>query len=272
LANANWSSASLFNAAKLGEFLAAQLGIAGPIAAGLFVWGLLRGWRQNDAAAADTLLVSLTLPILVVVATQAFISRANANWSAPAFVALSILVAAWGVRGRLGVWLAANAALNLLAAIALGVLALSPAVVAAVGQDNAVKRLRGWTEAGSAVANIAGAGDFAAVLSDDREDMASLFYYARPRRQPLRMWPRESAGNEYEVSHRLRPEETRSVLFVTRRSEARDVVGAFSSSERIATLETRLDSKRRRIFYLYALKGPVDSSRFRNFFNRPSTD
>jgi hypothetical protein len=62
------------------------------------------------------------------------------------------------------------------------------------------------------------------------------------------------------------------VLFVTRRSDARDVIDAFASSERIATLETRLDSKRTRVFFLYALKRPVDSTLFPEFFNRPSTE
>jgi hypothetical protein len=102
--------------------------------------------------------------------------------------------------------------------------------------------------------------------------MASLFYYTRARKQPLRMWPREKVGNEYEASHRLRVEEASYVLFVTRRSDANDITRAFASAERIATLETRLDSKRKRVFFLFALKGPVDSTLFPKFFDRPSTD
>jgi hypothetical protein len=70
----------------------------------------------------------------------------------------------------------------------------------------------------------------------------------------------------------LRAHEASNVIFVTRRSDPHDVTDAFASSERIATLETRLDSKRTRVFFLYALKGPVDSTLFPEFLNRPSTD
>jgi hypothetical protein len=154
----------------------------------------------------------------------------------------------------------------------LGALAVSPAFVAAVGQENSVKRLRGWDEAGRSITSLAAAAPFDAILSDDREDMASLFYYARPRPQPLRMWPKQDIGNEYEASYALQPKETSKVLFVTRRADARDVIAAFASSERVATLETRLDSKRTRVFFLYALSGPVDSTLFPKFLNRPSTE
>jgi hypothetical protein len=132
--------------------------------------------------------------------------------------------------------------------------------------------LRGWNEAGRSIASVAMSAPFTAILSDDREDMGSLYYYTRTRTLPLRMWPKKNAANEYEATHALRPEEASNVLFVTRRSDARDVIDAFASFERIATLETRLDSKRTRVFFLYALKGPVDSTLFPEFLNRPSTD
>ena len=270
--NANWGAAHLFNIGRLGEFLVAQIGIIGPIAAGILGWGAIHGWRDRKWSSADTLLLSLALPALVIIATQAFISRANANWAAPAFVALSILATAWGLRHRFIAVLTANLALNAAVAILLATLAVSPAFVSAIGQENSVKRLRGWPEAGRTITSVAASAPYTAILSDDREDMASLYYYARPRVLQLRMWPKQNAGNEYESSYALRPNEASSVLFVTRRTDVSDVTRAFASSERIATLETRLDSKRKRVFYLYALKGPVDSTLFPNFFNRPSTE
>jgi hypothetical protein len=160
-------------------------------------------------------------------------------------------------------------------ALFLGALAVSPAFVAAIGQENSVKRLRGWDEAGRTIVTAANSGPFDAIVSDDREDMASLFYYTRDRNEkklPLRMWPSETARNEYEVSHRLRAEETANVLLVTRRTDVSAITNAFASSMRIGTLETRLDSKRKRIFFLFALKGPVDATLFPKFSDRPSTD
>jgi hypothetical protein len=270
--NANWNAAHLFNVANALNFLGAQAGIAGPIAAGIVVWGLVRGWRNPKYDSADTILLSLSLPVVTIVTVQAFISRANANWAAPAFVALTILACAWALRHRRSRLLAANTALNAALGLLIALLAVSPAFVALIGQENSVKRLRGWNEAGRTIVSIAASGPFKAIVSDDREDMASLYYYTRMREVPLRMWPKQIAGNEYEATHTLRAEEASNVLFVTRREDASDVVGAFASSERVATIETRLDSKRRRVFFVFALKEPIDPTLFRTFFNRPSTE
>jgi 4-amino-4-deoxy-L-arabinose transferase-like glycosyltransferase len=270
--NANWSAENLFNFKSFFSFLGAQIGIIGPIAAGIVVWGLIKGWRGRNYDHPDTLLMALSLPIIAIVAIQAFISRANANWAAPAFVALTILVVAWALRQHRTRLLIANAGLNAAIGVIVALLAVSPAFVSLIGQENSVKRLRGWDEAGRAIEELAAKTPFQAIVSDDREDMASLFYYTRARTVPLRMWPRETAGNEYEAAHALRAAETQKVLFVTRKTDSSDVTNAFASAERVATLETRLDSKRTRIFFVYALVGPVDESVFRKFFNRPSTD
>jgi 4-amino-4-deoxy-L-arabinose transferase-like glycosyltransferase len=271
-ANASWSWAKLFNFPNMLSFIGAQFAIAGPIAGGVFAWGLIRNGRNKAWNSADTLLLALTLPIFAIVTLQAFIARANANWAAPAFVALTILFTAWAMRRSNTLALNANACLNATLALFLGALAMSPAFVAAIGQENSVKRLRGWDEAGRTIVTVANSGPFDAIMSDDREDMASLFYYTRDRKLPLRMWPSETARNQYEVTYRLRSDETANVLFVTRQSDVSAITDAFASSQRIATLETRLDSKRKRIFFLFALKGPVDSTLFPKFFDRPSTD
>lgn len=270
--NANWGSDRLFNMGHVFEFLGAQAGIIGPVAAGILVWGLFRGWRDRNWSHPDTLMLAMSLPIITIVSTQAFISRANANWAAPAFVTLSIIVCAWAVRHGALRALAANAAVNGALALLLGSLAASPALVSAIGQENSVKRLRGWNEAGRTIITIASSAPFTAILSDDREDMASLYYYTRARKVPLRMWPSENPGNEYEASYALSADVSSLVLFVTRKSDVSTITSSFASSERIGSIETRLDSKRKRVFHLFALKGPVTASTFPKFFDRPSTD
>ncbi len=270
--NANWGTGDLFNLSHAFNFLGAQIGILGPIGVGIICWGLIRKWRQPKFEHADTLLLALSVPVIAIVTLQAFISRANANWAAPAFIALTILACAWAMRRSNTKLLIANAGVNIFVGIVLALLAVSPAFVTAIGQENSVKRLRGWDEAGRTIITIASSSPFTAILSDDREDMASLFYYTRARKQPLRMWPKKNPANEYESSYALSPELTANVLFITRRTDARDITDAFASSERIGTIETRLDSKRKRIFYLFALKGPVPASNFPSIFDRPSTD
>jgi hypothetical protein len=260
--NANWNSDRLFNFSHIFEFLGAQAGIIGPMAAGIFVVGLIRNGRAATISAPDRLMLALSAPVIIVVTLQAFISRANANWAAPAFVTLCILVCAWALRANWRRTLAASTAFNAALALFLCALAMSPALVSAIGQENSVKRLRGWPEAGNTIITIASSAPFTAIMSDDREDMASLYYYTRARAIPLRMMPCQTPGNEYEAAHALSSDVASYVLFVTRKQDVSSVTSAFASSERIGSIETRLDSKRTRVFYLYALRDPVTASTF----------
>jgi 4-amino-4-deoxy-L-arabinose transferase-like glycosyltransferase len=271
-ANANWNASDLFNPGKALGFLAAQVGIIGPIAAGIVVWGATKALRSSGIPATDRLLLALSIPILAVVTCQAFISRAHANWAAPAFIALTVLACAWACRSTARWPLIANTSVNGVIALLLCAMAASPAVVAALGQENAVKRLRGWPEAGSTIMGIASSAPFTAILSDDREDIASLSYYTRQRQTPLRMWPSPTPSNEFEARHALTADLSRYVLLVTRRSDVRHITDAFTSAERIGKIETRLDQKRTRTFFLFALTGPVTASTFPSLSDNPSTD
>lgn len=270
--NANWGAAKLFNVGKALEFIGAQFGILGPVAALTIVWGLVRGWRDRDWGSADTLLLSLSVPILLIVTVQAFISRANGNWAAPAFVALSILFAAWAVRRNLFSVLGLNTALNALIGIVLTLTAVSPAVVALLGQENSVKRLKGWDIAGQTIVSASNAAPYTAIMSDDREDMASLYYYTRSRSKPLVMVPRPTARNEYEAAYALEQKDAALVLFVTKREDVSDVLTTFAKAERVGSFTTRLDSKRTRTFSLFALTGPFVAPNESSTSNRPSTD
>jgi hypothetical protein len=73
-------------------------GIIGPVAAGIFVRGGLTGTEVLGLHPPHRLMLALSAPIVMIVTFQAFISRANANWAAPAFITLCILVCAWATR------------------------------------------------------------------------------------------------------------------------------------------------------------------------------
>jgi hypothetical protein len=142
----------------------------------------------------------------------------------------------------------------------------APALIAALGQDNAAKRLRGWPEAGRTIITIASSAPFTAILSDDRDDMASLYYYTRERSIPLRMWPSMHPANEYEARHALSADKASYVLFVSRKKDVSTVTGAFTSSERIGTIETRLDPKAHAHFLSPCPHRTCDCGNFSIFF------
>ncbi len=98
------------------EFLLAQFGVGGPVLFGAFIaWLLARRWREQ---ADGWFLCALGLPFLAMIMLQALLSRANANWAAPAMVAISLAATGWLLQ-RPRAWLVASFTINLLLALLL---------------------------------------------------------------------------------------------------------------------------------------------------------
>ena len=115
--NTGWAG-NLFHPGKAAEFLGAQFGVFGPI---LFGALLIIAWRARASFAAfsveDRLLLAFSIPLVLVVTIQAFLSHAFANWAAPAYVAATVLVIATMIRDRAWGWLKGSLALNLTIAL-----------------------------------------------------------------------------------------------------------------------------------------------------------
>ncbi len=173
--NANWQGQGADPLGPVG-FLATQAGLVGPLTALAFgLWLCSRPWRTGTGR----LLLAFSLPILLLLAGQALVSRANANWAATALPAVVLGAALW-LRQRDRRWWAGTAlALNL--AVGLVFVAWQagsiwrdpPEFLVAV-----TDRMTGWPEAARQVSAIAGRHDALPILFDDRKTMASLAYYA----------------------------------------------------------------------------------------------
>jgi 4-amino-4-deoxy-L-arabinose transferase-like glycosyltransferase len=200
-ANANWTATERFNLDALSDFLVEQFAVFGPVAfAALVALAVKRSWITKP----DPRLVFLAcfiIPPLLIVAGQAFIVRANANWAATAYPAASVLVAAWAARTQSVRVLAANAALNGFVSLLFLALILSPALTDALGLSNAFKRARGWQASADAIAAEARKGAFAAIVVDNRLLFHELSYYGDPGYRsgparlggtPVYMWKRFS--------------------------------------------------------------------------------
>ena len=184
LSPTQWSGLSALR--SLGEFLAAQLVLIGPFALlSLLFWlpTYLRGHPAEDRAKLN-LLWWFALPMLVIVVLQAGVSRAFANWAAPAYLALAILAgylwtssgtdAQRSSVGRRLLWL--SVALGL-ACSALMIYGLRYAYQESAALNiRAVEKLRGWKEAALWIQNKAKARD-AVVVAEDRRLLASLSGY-----------------------------------------------------------------------------------------------
>ena len=222
-ADADWRAGRLFNPRALGSFLAAQFAVFGPIPFGVLAAGAVLLIRRRQIAPPDPLLACFTLPPIAIVAAQAFVSRANANWSGASYLAGSVLVAAWLIRWRARRWLAAAIASEAVLAVVVLAIVISPTLADRLGASNSLKRARGWRETVQAVVRRARAeapGGLSAIAVNNRFLYDALAYYARdylaePLAPRLTVWIRGvRPGNQAEASAPLTPAHGQRVLAV----------------------------------------------------------
>ena len=183
--NAAWNGVKLFNLKAMGTFAGSQFGVFGPVSLGALIVGLGMAIRRRGLAAHDLTLICFTLPPLVIVTAQAFISRANANWSGAGYLAGAILVAAWLVRWRARRWLIAGLAIQGAVAAFFLVSVISPTVADKAGLSNGLKRARGWSQTTRVILDRAEREPgLTAIAVNNRFLYYAVSYYGRERLGP----------------------------------------------------------------------------------------
>lgn len=265
--NANWS-AERYNFDELGDFAVSQLGVFGPLTFVFFVLGsgvaLARAASPGPAARADVLLLAFALPILLILFGQAFLSRANANWAALAYVPATVLVAAWGLRWGMRWLLALSIVIHLSVGIAAAVVIVKPAALASIDSlfprqpiANGLKRLKGWDVIGEEIRQRVASGDYTAVLSSDREDIAEFVYYARGLAIPIVKWNGNGlAQDHFELTLPYRPQAGDKVLLVTRVADPAMITSRFAQVSELAPLSIDVGGGRTRDFRFFSLAQP----------------
>src|SRR5690242_6404918 len=105
-----------FNPLKGLEFIAAQFIVFGPIVFAVLLWAYT---RIRSLSREDRLMLVFAVPPLVLVTATGFVTRALANWAAPAFISAAVVVVAILVRGKAWKWLTASLAIGVVAQVAL---------------------------------------------------------------------------------------------------------------------------------------------------------
>lgn len=261
-ANAHWDS-QIGGFLELGDFLGSQFGVFGPVPFAVLIGGAAVLAFRKKLQSPDVLLLCLTLPPLVAIAAQAFISRANANWAASAYVAGSVLAAAWLVRWRAKWWLVGGLGVQALIAGLFLVWVADPKTADAMGASNSFKRAKGWSQSVEAIVSRAEVEpDITAIAVDDRFLFNTAAYYGReflnrPGAPPLRMWVHSAhAQNQAEAEAPLTKEKGARVLAASLEGAYREKMAADfarTSGEEIARV--RLDRKRTRRVEMFIGEG-----------------
>lgn len=219
--NAAWNGLKLFNLKAVGAFAASQFGVFGPVSLGALIVGVVLAIRRRSLPPGDLILLCFTLPPLVIVTAQAFISRANANWSGAGYLAGAILVAAWLIRWRARRWLIAGLAIEAAVAAFFLVGVISPPVADKAGLSNGLKRARGWAETTQVILDRAEREPgLSAIAVNNRFLYYAVSYYGRDRlgqgSPPLVSWLlMDGPRNQAETAAPLTPALGRRVLMVS---------------------------------------------------------
>jgi 4-amino-4-deoxy-L-arabinose transferase-like glycosyltransferase len=264
-ANANWNRSDLFNPKEVAEFLGAQFAVFGPIPMGALVVGLVLAARRRRIEPSDLLLLCFILPPLLIVSVQAFVSRANANWSGASYLPGAVLVAAWLIRWRARRWLTAAMVLQALAAIAFLAFVLAPRLAESAGAANGFKRAKGWHETTDLVLQRAaaeGGRGLSAIAVNNRFLYYAMAYYGRdffaaPGRPPLKAWLiADHPQNQAETSAPLTPASGQRVLAVAYEGWFRDEMAAdFAATSDREIASVSLDRKHKRRVELFIGEG-----------------
>lgn len=199
--NANWQD-DLFRPDRGLEFLAAQLGVFGPV---LFVTlaALIVQWVRGRAGPDIRAMLLFAVPVLAVITLQAFLSRAHANWAATAYASATVAVMIALTAPRLRAWLVGSFILHGIAALGLCLFIVLADVMPWPQGRDPFDRLRGWADAAAAVEARLAEEDGAdrTVITDDRMLLASLIHAGRDRGLRFAAFDVDGRpGNHYELT------------------------------------------------------------------------
>jgi 4-amino-4-deoxy-L-arabinose transferase-like glycosyltransferase len=242
----------LFHPGQFAAFFGAQFAVFGPLFFAGLIWLLASRGALSEPRAR--LLACFTLPPIVLMLGLGLLSRANANWAAPAYVAATVLVVAWALGRGWRRFVALAIALDLFGAAALFAL---PTAAQAVGvalpaKYDPLHRLRGWRRLGEAVTAALAAHPGLKLLADDRETLAALIYYVRPHPFDAAKWRLDSQiGDQWDLDDELAHDRGRSFLLVSAHGLIAQMRPSFAAIDRLGPLVIPLGPGAERRYTLY---------------------
>lgn len=240
------------------EFLLGQMGVAGPVIAGLAAIAI---WRlRHDAAARFW--IALGLPALVVVTAQAIRNDANANWAIASWPALVMLVAIAIDRATPRILRAAK--IGILINAALSLIILVSTVVGSFGlltpPSDPLRRLRAWDHHHQDLAQFTAAHQAKAILTFRREHIAKMIWHHRFQPLPIFIVDRNGvAENHFEQRLAWRPQDAKHnqpVVAITGEDTPPEITGiTWQGLSAVSMHQISTKKHRRLVFHLGRFSG-----------------
>jgi 4-amino-4-deoxy-L-arabinose transferase-like glycosyltransferase len=199
------------------EFLAAQFGVFGPIVFAVLLLAIAR-IGSRDTPRADRLMLAFALPPLVLVAATGFVTKANANWAAPAFVSATVVAVAILIRRGAWRWLAASLAIGIVlqALFLIGDAMATRITIPGVANGDLYRRTLGWRVLGERTGEIARRIGARTIVAESRDIEASLMYYLRDRPEQVLAWPHGAIpDHQFDITRALTDAAPLPILFIS---------------------------------------------------------
>lgn len=228
--NANWQGQGGGILSAL-EFLAGQALVFGPLLIVAIIgalWVLVRRRMSIGGIGRDeaNFLLVMAVPIILIVSAQAGISRAHANWAAPAVIGLTAF--AVPVLRKLAPRLL-TAAIGLNAVLSLTLLIMvtvGPAPWLPTFTDAIMHRMSGQQALAGRLIGAVGTGD-TPIVFDDRETLAAALYYMKQRdtdRFRMAHPANEEPDDHYSLTRPFQGQAARAIL-VARHPKSTRIAG-----------------------------------------------
>ncbi|MFD2264840.1 ArnT family glycosyltransferase [Lacibacterium aquatile] len=257
--NADLGHGVRLDPAKLGDFIAGQLGVFGPITFAALVGLIVVRFKTLWKAEATALLLCLILPSLVLMTGLSMLSRANANWAAVSYVGGSVLVAAMLAEGKRGRMVLIAATVLHVVAMGIGYTYHDLARMAGVEipyKSDPTRRFQGGRTIGRAVAGVLAERGMPVLMTDQRLLYAQLAYYARPRKQV--QWDANGrTDSQFEMENPASQAREDTILYVTRSNQP-GALQHFREQERIGAITVPLGKGASETYHLFLLRGLTD--------------
>ena len=254
--NANWTG-TLFHPIRALEFFASQLAVFGPILFVALLMVALGAARQlRRLGETDILLLTFSVPIVVILIVQGLLSGANANWGITAYVSATVLVVSRLVTpGRVG-WLRASAAVHIGIALLVAIGSWQAGNFVLPGGVDPFARVLGSRGLAAEVRRELSAGSYGSVLTTDRTSTAAMLYYGRDLPLPLYVWLHgDVPTNHFEMTRPFTAKAQSPALLISRNADISDIAGHFSSVTALGERQIPVGQFSTRPVFLYALSG-----------------
>jgi Dolichyl-phosphate-mannose-protein mannosyltransferase len=250
------------------EFFASQFGVFGPL---FFAALLLLAARPLLALAEPRarLLAVFALPTLGMMLIVSFLSRAHANWAAPAYVSATVLVVARALESGWRRLVSLAIALHIAAA---ALLFAGPPALAACGMPlparfDPLRRLRGWHDLGIKVGAALAAHPGYRLFADDRETLAALIYYVRPHPFDAVKWDLlDRVGDEWDLTSNMKNHLGGNFLLVGKHDLAAEMRPSFAALDPIGSIVVPIGPGTERRYALYLAR---DFKGYPQYHRRP---